>query len=797
MNLLNVKKAKLSLMLTAVLGLSACGDTELSGSNSDSLFEEQYIQQSLKAPTKINFHLSGDDANIPGPSFVLMDTRDGTLNIPTAENTQASQSSKRAALSNTLADPRAAMNTMDGWPVSMPFILPFDGAGLANGIVTSGVMIAQLTEGVTGSPNLKKQLVNGVDYRVISDAKNDRLVIQFSRSLEEKGEYIVALTNALTDRNGDSLGMSSSYATLVTKSNTIVNDAIAQAAAVTKGINAIFGQLGVDNQDIIYSTWFSTQSVGDTLYATKAAIATGVSAGSFGAVWKGSANPNNVDMSQAYLMSVPASGQDYATAIQADSNFATYVDPDGTATPLLVGSYLADSVTVTKGTVKLPYFLEKGASLWNSTPFESSMPSLAVISNALNDSRHAGTVAQQLVEAGIDVSTLADNISEQLKLVGLTLADSTGEQLDAERIITRYSPIPQVKSLDDVPFILFTPTTPTGAMELVIYQHGITSAKENAYAFAANLINGAKGLGKNLAILAIDQPIHGERSLDSTRSANVDATNYLNLAYLPVGRDNLRQSVLDNLGLRAAVTLSQGAGLFSGTPLALLDDTTAQKPSLFGHSLGGITGFGTIVTANNTLSSADTDNSSADALFTFSRIAAANTGGQIVNLLIGSDTFGPLIRDTVTAGVSQAEQANILNQFAYAAQTVLDTVDPFNLITLNDYTETNVLSGLPIYMQQVKNDNTVPNAVESAPFAGTLPLATALALTVVDGDSQATSNGRNVTKFNEVGQHSSVIAPQNGNLSDVNHTVEMQSQLVQFLSGAMEDFAVADTSVLE
>ncbi|STO45727.1 Extracellular lipase precursor [Grimontia hollisae] len=782
---LMMNKKTVVLALAPVFGLVACGgESSLSGGESQRAFEG-YIQDSLQAPTQVHFQLAGADANIPGPSFILMNQTDGTLDIPTGGD-------------NALSNPAAAMGTMDGWPVSMPLILSFKGAGLADGFPTSGISIIKLTKKLTEeNPSIEKVLSLGSDYIVKTDSASDTALVIFTKPLEASSEYAFAITDSFTDVNGNSVGMTRSYATLVSRSNPTPVDTLKPASAVTQGVNSIFSALGVQPEDIVYSSWFSTQSVGDTLYATKAAIAQGAGAGNFNVVWKGSANPNNVDMSQAYLMSVPASGQDYAAAIQSDPNFATYIDPNGTATPLLVGSYTADSVTVTKGTVKLPYFLEKDVSSWNNTPFESGMPSLAVISSALNDSRHAGTVAQQLVEAGIDVSTLADNISEQLKLVGLTLADSTGEQLDAERIITRYSPIPQVKSLDDVPFILFTPTTPTGAMELVIYQHGITSAKENAYAFAANLINGAKGLGKNLAILAIDQPIHGERSLDSTRSANVDATNYLNLAYLPVGRDNLRQSVLDNLGLRAAVTLSQGSGLFSGTPLALLDDTTAQKPSLFGHSLGGITGFGTIVTANNTLSSADTDNSSADALFTFSRIAAANTGGQIVNLLIGSDTFGPLIRDTVTAGVPQAEQANILNQFAYAAQTVLDTVDPFNLINLNDFTETNVLSGLPIYMQQVKNDNTVPNAVESAPFAGTLPLATALDLTVVDGDSQATSNGRNVTKFNEVGQHSSVIAPQNGNLSDVNHTVEMQSQLVQFLSGAMEDFTVADTSVLE
>ncbi|USH01611.1 lipase [Grimontia kaedaensis] len=775
-----VNKKLVVLAVSSALGLTACGgEAELSGGTTNNSYED-YIQESLKSPTQIDFQLAGAGSNVPGPSFILMNQTDGTLDIPTGGD-------------NALSNPAAAMGTMDGWPVSMPMVLSFKGAGLADGFATTGISIVKLTEGLTDeNPSVERVLQVGVDFNVMTSADSDSAVVIFTQPLEASSEYAFAITNAFTDTNGEAVGMTSSYATLISQTNPTVVDSLKAASAVTQGVNAIFAATGIQPEDIVYSSWFSTQSVGNTLYATKAAIATGAEAGNFNTVWKGSANPNGVDMSQAYLMSVPASGQDYAAAIQADSNFSAFVDPDGTVAPALIGAYAAGTVTVTNGTVKLPYFLEKDASSWNTTPFESGMPSLAVISSALSDTGEASTVTQQLVQAGIDVSKLTDDTSEQLKLIGLTLENSTGSQLDSERVITGYSPVPQVKSLDDVPFILFTPTTTTGAMELVIYQHGITSAKESAYAFAANLINGAKGLGKDIAILAIDQPIHGERSLDATRSANVDPTNYLNLSYLPVGRDNLRQSILDNVGLRAAVSISQGAGLFGSTPLATLDDTTTNSPSLFGHSLGGITGFGTVATANNTLGSADADN-----LFKYSRIAAANTGGQIVNLLIASGSFGPLIVDTVTAGVSDAEKEGVLNQFAYAAQTVLDTVDPLNLVSLNDATETNVLNGLPIYMQQVKDDDTVPNSVATAPFAGTIPLATILGLNEVTQASTATSGGRNFTKFSNVGHHSSVIAPQDVNLADLSHTTEMQSQLVQFLTGVAEDFTVADSSVLE
>ncbi|CZF81448.1 VolA/Pla-1 family phospholipase [Grimontia marina] len=783
MNITMLNKTKLSVALSLAIGLTGCGESELSGSP-NSIFEEKHIQDSLNAPTKVKFHLSGDSANIPGPSFALMDTNDGTLKIPTD--------------SASLSDPRAAMNTMDGWSVSMPIAMQFEGAGLGDRQITEGVIVAQLTDKLTGSPSLKKLLVNGTDYQVSSRASDDQLFIQFANSLEEKSEYIIALTNDLKDVNGDAVGMSTAYAMLVTETDNITtSDIIPTVAAVTKGVNSIFRLLGQSSESIIYSTWFTTQSVGDVVYATKGAVAKGSDPaganGNYNLVWKGSANPNNVDLSTAYTLSFSDSGIDYATALVADSNFSNYIDPNNESAALLLGAYqngTPNTVTVSKGTVKLPYFLEKDSTNWNTTPFEAGMPSLAIVSNVLNgdDQDDAAAVAQQLVAAGIDLSKLADDVDEQLKLVGLTLTKADGSQLDAERIITRYNPVPQVKSLEDVPFILFTPTGATGPIELVIYQHGITSAKENAYAFASNIINGSP---KDIAIMAIDQPLHGARSLDATRSANADATAFLNLTYLPVGRDNLRQSMIDNLGLRASLTRMQLEGALAGTPLALLDNTATTPPSLFGHSLGGITGFGTVVSANNTL-----DDANGDALFKFSRIAAANTGGQIANLLLGSNTFGPDIIEQVSTAAPDIDAQTAVSQFAYAAQTVIDTVDPYNMIGELDLNGSSVLNALPVYMQQVKNDDTVPNSVENAPFAGTEPLATKQQLNIVNVTSPAASGTRNFTKFNDVAKHSTVIEFQNDDQTDLPHMTEMHSQLAQFLSGT-STYGVSDQNVLE
>lgn len=157
---------------------------------------------------------------------------------------------------------------------------------------------------------------------------------------------------------------------------------------------------------------------------------------------------------------------------------------------------------------------------------------MAIIQNLLTDETEQANTIAQLTAANVDYTKLssAAGIAEELPdLMGLTLTKTDGSVADPERIITRYSPVPAVKSLQDVEFLLFTPAD--GDYDnLVIYQHGITSLKEDAYSFAYYLTT------RDIAVLAIDAPLHGSRSLDAQRSANANVLTYMNLTYLPVAR---------------------------------------------------------------------------------------------------------------------------------------------------------------------------------------------------------------------------------------------------------------------
>ncbi|EGQ9844340.1 lipase [Vibrio cholerae] len=791
---------KLSLLCSA-LWLAGCGDETNSSGASTEVVYESYIQQALQRDTTIKFALSGKDANVPLPSFALMNAKDGTLEIPSGSNTSGS-------------NPLVAMGQVDGWPITMPLFLDFKGAGLADGEIYSGIYLYELTDSMTGSPSIKTLLINGVDYTAVSSAASDKILIVPTKALNASSEYILAVTSEVSDANGNPVGTSASYAALKSKNKIYSEGDIATLQKVTQGVEKIFQLSGVDETQIVYSTWFSTQSVSNTLFATRGATASAFASGSnqLETVWK----QTGIGLDTAYTMQL-GTPVDFAAALTADGNFSTYVGADKKTA--ILDTYSAGTVNVTKGTVRLPYYLETGSN-WNTQPFESAMPSLAKIKAALADSKEQLTIASQLLAAGIDTSKLATDASEQLKLMGLRLTKSDGTALDPERYITRYSPVPKVKSVQDVPFLLFTPAgaAPT---DIVIYQHGVTSAKENAYAFAKKLVD------KGLAVIAIDLPLHGERSLDSSRSANSDPLAYINLTYLAVARDNLRQSILDVLGLRAALTISES--LFTGTPLSNINVRNGStKVRILGHSLGGIVGTSAVAESNKTLGSA-----AANALYSFSGAAIQNSGGQISNLLLGSEYFGPQIKHNVALSASteykgfadaqcaslddstcyksfetsateeqRAQVTSGFQMFSYAAQTLLDTIDPYSVVStkLNN-------GGLttPLYFSEVDADSVVPNKVSnqtdsgdylSPQFAGTEPLATLLGLTTVNAGQTAPNATKSFVQFNSTAKHSTFVAPQDAGYADLAHHTEMQTETADFLVNDSLD-AITNTAVLK
>lgn len=816
---------KLSLLCSAIL-LAGCGDDTSSSGTSDTVTFEPAVQALLDRDGSIDFTLQGANAAVPLPSFLLFNTTDHTLELPIGQGE-----------STGLDNPLVAMGESDGWSTMMPFSFDLnfeEGVTLLNDIVlvngspfsqnlNNGVRVAKVDVDLsTGAISNFQPLTPGVDFLAVSTDLKSINVIPL-KGFDPASNYIYALTESIKDSNNAGLGTSTSYASL--KTATAQTGTLAAPQQVIWNIENTFAENGqVESKDqIIYSSWFTTASAGNVMQGTKAAIATSINpeikpAG----VWKGTANPNNIstdDLNSLYTIDADDTGVNFGDAVTNDPLFASAFGTDSAA--LLKANYDAltmaptlDSIEVYRGTVKLPYFLsdQVDGDAWKMQPWRSGMPSIFKILNTLSSGSDAdkAAISEQLIALGF--TSLPDQLlipQYQALLVGSELTLANGNQLDAERILTQYSAVPQIRAVKEVPFIMFVPKgMGTDNVPLLQYQHGITNLKESAYALALSHISTAVQTGKTpYALIAIDQPLHGQRGLsEEIVTTPSNPTVFMNLEYLPVARDNIRQGAIDGMGLRYAmnyVTPSEAA----------FSTVNEDNVSLIGHSIGAITGISSYAVANTSL------NSPVDPMFSYTTATLANPGGGIAPFLLESGSFAPVIKHSVVASSVEAytsyyttkcapddidpgtcynkfydEVADAptialidatLTSFTYAAQTVLDNVDPFNMASQ----VTGSVLGI-----QANGDNTIPNSVSTTPTAGTEPLFSKLGLENTALDASGT---RVASYFDESSnaQHSTVITP--GSAEEGLAHAEMSSQIVQFtLSDGNSDGSLSVTSGL-
>lgn len=399
-------------------------------------------------------------------------------------------------------------------------------------------------------------------------------------------------------------------------------------------------------------------------------------------------------------------------------------------------------------------------------------------------------------------------------MIGVTLT-SGGKPIDTQHNIGRFNPLPALSEVQSVPMRIFTAASSLSAVtDVIIYQHGVTSVKENAYALALSQI----GANSNVAIVVIDHPLHGERgyalsgSMDTVTTSS-NPTPYLNLSYLTVARDNLKQSVADLLGLRLAVGLANSKGVIGGAGL---------KVHFLGHSLGAITGTNLLAVANAEL------NPQVDPLFKFDTGGLAMPGGGIAPLLLNSPTFGPTIQYGILTSSSAAlkdgfaayapscqkapDPACFVNEFlpkqdaatraaatstlasySFAAQSVLDSADPINL-------GVGIKSDLKLFATEIVGDGAlklpdqvIPNSIASAPLGGTEPLLKVLGLQPLTGTQAGPI--RHVARFVD-GGHSSLLAPDGGDDAGA-VTAEIQKEFASFFVTAGGAVQVSDPNLLK
>ncbi|MGR1185682.1 VolA/Pla-1 family phospholipase [Aeromonas veronii] len=782
--------------------------------------------------SSLDYVLSG--ANGVRPSVLAPRASDGTLKFST----------ETADLSN----PVSALSTLDGWSTTQPVqLVPATVTGVsvpapaASEYVSAiaPLYLLELTlDPVTLQPNgVKggKPLVYGTDFVVTGG--DGKLNLVPLKPLNPSSYYMIVATDALKDSRGTPLKAGGDYSSFkstagATTQEQTINGLISLQEGLFKAAT------GITSDRVIFSDWFATQSGADVLLAVKSAAASVLKSPSLdaAALWKQDAR-GNTSLPGTYTINGLNNGVPFLTQL-ANEPFLPQKDRDAIAAAVAANPTLggvAAATNVYTGSVKLPYFLSTPAvaGSWDKAKTQSwhgAIPSLYAIANALK----AGDteVIGGLVGAGVDPALLGELIAdpsrqselltEASKLIGVTLT-SGGKPLDAERNIGRFNPLPTLTEVQSVPLRIFAAAPLNTITDVIIYQHGVTSIKENAYALALGQIGAGATASKSVAVVVIDHPLHGERgyalsgSMDTVTTSE-NPTPYLNLGYLTVARDNLKQSVADLLGLRLAVGLANAKGL--GGQLG----GAGLKVHFLGHSLGAITGANLLAVASQTTGSAQ-----ADALFKFDTGGLAMPGGGIAPLLLNSPSFGPTIKMSVlTSGspalkagftayapncktaaatcfvneflpsldaATQAGAVSTLQSYTFAAQSVLDSADPINL-------GSSVAKNFPLFATEIVGDGAlslpdqvIPNSIASAPLGGTEPLFRGLGLQALKG-SGVLPAGHHAARFLK-GGHSSLLAPDENFDQAGAVTTEIQTQFASFFMSGGAAVKVTDDTLIK
>jgi Bacterial Ig-like domain len=133
-------------------------------------------------------------------------------------------------------------------------------------------------------------------------------------------------------------------------------------------------------------------------------------------------------------------------------------------------------ISVAQGTIELPYYLDEpgpgGAGLVTGS-WEADSALATVL---------GGVLGSNFPQRDADISTAVNGIF----------------------------PFPEQKSTQTVPMLAIFPTSNgSGVEKTIIFQHGITTDRSAALAIGSAIVASAKLQGQDVAVIAIDQPLHG------------------------------------------------------------------------------------------------------------------------------------------------------------------------------------------------------------------------------------------------------------------------------------------------
>ncbi|MCC5879531.1 MAG: alpha/beta hydrolase, partial [Idiomarina sp.] len=564
--------------------------------------------------------------------------------------------------------------------------------------------------------------------------------------LEPKTGYLVVLSDGITDDLGRAVRPSQTYA-VARNPDVQLDGAGAGLQNVIRSYEAALDNHGVAPSRYAYVSGFTTQSVDDVLQTVQG------------------------------LMAI---GQFPVAPIQAQPAGVTAADLLGiTPNPQNPATLVPAAAVIYGGQFSAPYFSPVPTAENPAAPrtdfWRAQFISVASIVTAVQSGQVEFADLVPLMQRPEDANpqnpqTLAGQIPFELAAADEDGAGGVLASLDSERHLTKFNPIPAVRSMQDIPLWVSEPdinlvnmirggldmaplVEPADGWPVVIFQHGIGGNKEQFLAIAGSLAVSGH------AAIAIDHPLHGARNFGSSQfDAGADPTAYLNLSSLLTARDNLRQSSSDLLALRHA--LGNSNSFFGGANI------NGDSVKFVGHSLGAIVGTNFLAIANSPHMYSE-QAAQLGVSFDIEEATLGMPGGGIASFLLQSQQFGPVIGGLLSyqqiepfrqaanqaiennggpapgsAGFNEfiaqfyveffaeapaalvAGRDSLLTQFRFAAQTVVDSADPVNHAALARATET------PILLIQADGDTVIPNTTDY-PTSGTAPLAQLLGLPVV------------------------------------------------------------------
>lgn len=745
-----MKKILLSVAVGSAIGLTGC----LSDGDSAPVSQEEartpYVRVAFDPAAGV----------IPQPTDIAFSgTTDGTLSTESADDSGEID----------YTDAVNAIGGLDGWsttqPINFTFNYPSDERGeivridAASVSQEGGVRIfaASNCDAITinlelGECTVAEELAFDTHFTASYTNDNGLTIIPL-QPLAPKTTYIVTLTDNIVDELGRAIRPSQTYAVLRNPDSAFDED---DPASGLKRLVSTYEEAldshGLAPSNYAFASAFTTQSVDDALQTVR------------------------------LLMLDPTSGYEVGSM------------QGSLAAPGTLPAAEAQGVQVFDGTVTVPYFSSVSDPLEGRWQAEYLTP-LAILGAVQAGAVEFETLVPLMRDAASADPSNPTSLARQIRFEDAAAIEALQPllALDGARHLTKFNPIPQQQSAQEINFVMTAPAgaspDPSAPLPVVIFQHGITGSKENLQGIAGSLAQAG------FVAIAIDHPLHGGRGFGPINASAqyIDAegdpaegnpTAYLNLGSLLTARDNLRQSTSDLLALRFA--LNSANGEIDGAPFI-----NPTQVYFVGHSLGAIAGTNFLAVANSGIPEdiqAAIDQQFGALVgegfnpFGVQAATLGMPGGGIAPFLVQSESFGPLIRNILSeesGGLEGAALDALIAQFQFAAQTVIESGDPINYGAHLQANET------PVLMIQATGDSTIPNQVflDSAgqvanPTSGTQPLARVMGLPMVTGPEESDNGALSgFVSYRNAG-HASLLDPS----FDQSSTVDMQTAIATFFA---------------